>query len=149
MLGCPPVVQDIAVPHLRVTIKIASHVMKGWQAIHLLVEAADGIVAIVGVDVHEVDCIPCWVQREDQDVVVIDNVMPESRAQTGEVVMDIGHNLRGSPPYHGPYNVQPIRVLRHTNDIVPMRVHHQDCLTDHLPGWLLHKNYIVRVLKSL
>jgi hypothetical protein len=113
--------------------------MKGWQAIHLLIEAADGIVAIVGIDVHEVDCIPRWVQREDQDVAVIDNVTLEGRAQTGKADMDIGHNLRGSPPYHGPYNVQPIRVLRRTNDIVPVRVCRRDCLTDYLPGWLLHK----------
>jgi hypothetical protein len=62
MFGCPSVVQDIAVPHLRVTIKVAPHIMKGWQAIHLLIEVADGIIAIVGVDVHKINCIPCWVE---------------------------------------------------------------------------------------
>jgi hypothetical protein len=66
MLGCPLVVQDIAVPHLRVTIKVAPHIMKGWQAVYLLIEVADGIVVIVGVDIHKVDHIPCWVEQENQ-----------------------------------------------------------------------------------
>jgi hypothetical protein len=95
-----------------VTIKVACHIMKGRQAIHLLIEAADGVVVIVGVDVHKVDCIPCWVKQEDQDVAL------EGWAQTGKAVMDIGHNTRGIPPYHGLYNVQPVRVLGHTNDVI-------------------------------
>jgi hypothetical protein len=123
--------------------------MKGQQAIHLLIEVADGIIVIVGVDIHKVDCIPCWVKREDQDVVVINNVTPEGWAQRGKAVMDISHNLRGSPPYHGPYNVQQIGVLRHTDVIIPVRVLCQNCLMDHLPGWLLYKNYIIGVLLSL
>jgi hypothetical protein len=134
-----------------VTIKVASHVMKGWQAIHLLIEMADGVVVIVGVYVHKIDCIPCWVKRENQYIAMVDDVMPEGWVQTGKavVVVDVSHNARGSPPYNGPYNVQPIRVLRHTNNDVPMRVLHQDSLMDHLPGWLLYKNYIERVLLSL
>jgi hypothetical protein len=44
-----------------VTIKVASHIVEGQQAIHLLIEAADGVVVIVGVDVHKINCIPHWV----------------------------------------------------------------------------------------
>jgi hypothetical protein len=77
---------------------------------------------IVRIDVHKIDCVPCWVKREDQYVAVIDDVAPESQAQMGKAVMDIGHNARGIPPYHGPYNVQPIGVLRRTHDVVPMWV---------------------------
>jgi hypothetical protein len=36
---------------------------------------------------------------------MVDDVAPEGRAQMGKVVMDIGHNMRGVPPYHGLYNV--------------------------------------------
>jgi hypothetical protein len=70
---------------------------------------------VVGVDIHKIDCIPHQVKQEDQYVMVINNVVPEGQAQTGKAVVDIGHNTRGIPPYHGPYNVQPVGVLRHTN----------------------------------
>jgi hypothetical protein len=149
MLGCPSVVQDIAIPHLQVTIKVASHVMKGWQTIHLLIEAAYSIIAIVRIDVHKIDCVPHWVEQDDQDVAVIDDVASESWAQTVKAVMDVGHNARGLPPYHRSYNIQPVGVLRCTNNIIPMRVLRQYGLMDHLPGWLLYKDYIIQVLLSL
>jgi hypothetical protein len=107
-----------------VTIKVTSHIMKGQQAIHLLVEAANGIVVIVRVDVHKIDCIPHWVKRENQYIAMVNDVSPEGQAKTGKVVVDVSHNARGSPPYHRPYNVQPIRVLRRTNVVVPVRVCH-------------------------
>jgi hypothetical protein len=36
--------------------------MKGQQAVHFLVEAADGIVVIIGADIHKIDHIPHWVK---------------------------------------------------------------------------------------
>jgi hypothetical protein len=79
---------------------------------------------IIGIDVHKIDCIPHWVEQENQNVTAIDKVTPESWAKTGKAVVDIGHNARGLPPYHGLYNVQPVGVLRCTNNIVPMWVLH-------------------------
>jgi hypothetical protein len=35
-----------------VTIKVASYVVEGQKAIHLLIEAADGVIVIIGIDVR-------------------------------------------------------------------------------------------------
>jgi hypothetical protein len=54
--------------------------MKGWQAIYLLIKAADGIVVIVRIDVHEVNHILCWVKRENEHIAMVNDVAPEGQA---------------------------------------------------------------------
>jgi hypothetical protein len=73
------------------TIEVTSHIMKGRKVVYLLIEAANSVVTIIRIDVHKVNWLPCQKQQGNKDVMGIDDVVPKSRAETTEAVMDIGH----------------------------------------------------------